>query len=89
MSSSISAKKRTRQNEKNRIANRAVKSKIKSGAAKLDAMLAEGADAEAVKAHTKSVVSTIDKACKKGVLHKNTAARKKSKAMKKAASKKA
>ena len=85
MASSVSAKKRMRQNDKNRTVNRAIKSKIKSGAAKLDKMLAEGADATTVKAQSVSVVSTIDKACKTGVIHKNTASRKKSKAMKKTA----
>ena len=82
MSSSVSARKRVRQNEKNRAVNRAVRSKIKSSMAKIDKMLGEGGDAKDLAAYSKTVVSGIDKACKKGVLHKNTAARKKSRMQK-------
>lgn len=40
----------------------------------------EGGDAAAIEAEHKALVSRIDKAVQKGALHKNTAARKKSRA---------
>ena len=73
-----SAKKRVLvsklQNEK----NRAVKSALKTQLKKFDAALEVGA-AEANEAF-KATVSAIDKAVAQGILHKNTAARKKSQA---------
>jgi small subunit ribosomal protein S20 len=45
----------------------------------------EGGDAEAIAAEHKALVSRIDKAVQKGALHKNTAARKKSRAARLAA----
>jgi len=45
----------------------------------------EGGDAEAIAAEHRALVSRIDKAVQKGALHKNTAARKKSKAARLAA----
>ena len=71
-----SAKKRVlvskMQNEKNRAAKSALKTQLK----KFDAALEVGA-AEANEAF-KATVSAIDKAVAQGILHKNTAARKKS-----------
>ena len=40
----------------------------------------EGGDASAIEAEHRALVSKIDKAVQKGALHKNTGARKKSKA---------
>ena len=68
-------------NKKENLHNKAVKSNLKTVVKKADAAIAAGSDnAEAVK----TAVSTIDKAVKKGVLHKHTAARKISKLMKRA-----
>ncbi len=77
-----SQKDRVIQTEKENLRNKAVKSNLKTVVKKADAAIVAGADnkAEAVKA----AVSTIDKAEKKGVLHKNTAARRVSKLMKRA-----
>lgn len=77
-----SQKDRVIQAKKENLHNKAVKSNLKTVVKKADAAVAAGADnkAEAVKV----AVSTIDKACKKGVLHKNTAARKVSRLMKSA-----
>ena len=76
-----SAKKRVlvskMQNEKNRAAKSALKTQLK----KFDAALEVGA-AEANEAF-KATVSAIDKAVAQGILHKNTAARKKSNITKK------
>ena len=61
------------QNEK----NRAAKSVLKTDLKKFDAALAEGNREQADSAY-KAAVKTIDESVKKGILHKNTAARKKS-----------
>ena len=75
-----SAMKRIRQDKKRRARNRRVKSQVR-GAVK-SVRGAENAD----EARTKLVMatSTIDKAVKKGIVHKRTAARKKSRLAKKA-----
>jgi small subunit ribosomal protein S20 len=76
-----SQKDRVIQSKKENLHNKAVKSNLKTVVKKADAAIAAGSDnAEAVK----TAVSTIDKAVKKGVLHKNAAARKISKLMKRA-----
>ncbi|MBQ8612542.1 MAG: 30S ribosomal protein S20 [Oscillospiraceae bacterium] len=76
-----SQKDRVIQSQKENLHNKAVKSNLKTVVKKADAAIAAGSDnTEAVK----TAVSTIDKAVKKGVLHKNTAARKISKLMKRA-----
>lgn len=77
-----SQKDRVRQAEKEALHNKAVKSNLKTVVKKADASIQAGSSdaAEAVKV----AVSSIDKAASKGVLHKNTAARKVSKLMKRA-----
>ena len=76
-----SQKDRVIQSQKENLHNKAVKSNLKTVVKKADAAIAAGSDnTEAVK----TAVSPIDKAVKKGVLHKNTAARKISKLMKRA-----
>lgn len=72
-----SAKKRVLIAEANRQRNVAVKSEIKT-AIKKALSLAEGKDSDALNAAISSVYKLCDKAVSKGVLHKNTAARKKS-----------
>jgi small subunit ribosomal protein S20 len=68
-----SAIKRTRQNERRRLRNRAVRSKIR-GVIKA-ARAAEGAARPPV---VLEAIRALDKAVSKGVIHRNTAARKKS-----------
>jgi small subunit ribosomal protein S20 len=68
-----SAMKRIRQSERRRLRNRAVRSKIR-GAVKA-ARAAEGAGRSAV---VLEAIRALDKAVSKGVIHRNTAARKKS-----------
>jgi small subunit ribosomal protein S20 len=65
--------KRIRQAERRRLRNRAMRSKIR-GAVKT-ARSAEGATRPAAILHA---IRTLDKAVSKGVVHRNTAARKKS-----------
>lgn len=72
-----SSEKRQKQNQKQRLRNRMVKSKVKTSIKKyLDAV--EEKDKEKAEANFKFFVGIMDNAVNKGVYHKNTAARKKS-----------
>jgi small subunit ribosomal protein S20 len=71
-----SALKRIRQNEKRRARNAAIRSSVRGAVKTARTALAEGsADAKAAVSRT---IQTLDKAVTKGVVHKNAAARKKS-----------
>ena len=72
-----SAKKRVLVAEANRQRNVAIKSSIKT-AIKKALSLAVESDKEALNSAISNVYKLCDKAVSKGVLHKNTAARKKS-----------
>ena len=72
-----SAKKRVLISEANRQRNVAFKSSIKT-AFKNVLALAEGEDKDAFNAALSKAYQLCDKAVSKGILHKNTAARKKS-----------
>ena len=72
-----SAKKRILTAEKNRVMNVAFKTSIKSAVKKV-IELAQGADKEALNSALSKAYQLCDKAVSKGILHKNTAARKKS-----------
>jgi small subunit ribosomal protein S20 len=77
MAYSLSAKKRIRQNLKNRSKNRATKSLLKTQVRKVIAA-ADGTDKAASDAEFKTAVQKLDRAAAKGIIHKNAAARKKS-----------
>ena len=70
-----SAQKRHRQSLKRRALNRSKKSTIKTFTKKAVAAVSAGADVTAAQSKAESL---IDKAAKTGTLHKNAAARKKS-----------
>ncbi len=72
-----SAKKRLRQNEKRRLANKAKKSEFKTWIKKVLGAVKEQ-DLEKAKQFFPIAVKKIDKAAKTNVIHKNNAARKKS-----------
>jgi small subunit ribosomal protein S20 len=72
-------KKRVGIAARQRLENLRFRSTIKTLAKRLEAAVADG-DAEAVAAEHKELVRTIDRAAARGALHKNTAARKKSRA---------
>ena len=72
-----SSKKRVLIAERNRQRNVAAKSEIKT-AIKKALVAAQAKDAEAVSSALSAVYKLCDKAVGKGILHKNTAARKKS-----------
>ena len=77
-----SAAKRQRQNEKRRVRNRSVKSRIHTEKRKfLEAI--ETKDNEVAEAHFAEVIKLIDSAANKGVYPRNTADRKKSRLHKK------
>jgi small subunit ribosomal protein S20 len=76
-----SQKKRILRTERERLENRRYTSAIKTHFRRL-AEQQDGGDAEAAEATHRELVSTIDKAVKRGALHKNTGARKKSRAAK-------
>ena len=73
-----SAKKRVLIAEANRQRNVAFKTSIKTAVKKALALATEG-DKDALNAAISNVYKLCDKAVSKGILHKNTAARKKSK----------
>ena len=75
MANHKSALKRARQNELSRLRNKAVKTRVKS-IVKDVRFSVEGSSNGDVKAKLISAQSLIDKASKKGVIHKRTAARK-------------
>ena len=75
-----SQKKRILRAERERVENRRYTSTIKTYFRRLEAAVADGGDrADAEPAHAE-LVKTIDKAVKRGALHRNTGARKKSRA---------
>ncbi|MGL4369182.1 MAG: 30S ribosomal protein S20 [Spirochaetota bacterium] len=79
-----SAEKRNRQNEKNRKKNVRVKSTIKTATKKVVVASQEKEkNTETIKGFFKNFTSTVDSACRKGVIHWKTAARKKSRMAKK------
>jgi len=78
-----SQKKRNRQNEKRRIRNKGVRSELKTRVKAAQTSIASGSDAAAD--DIRIAQKRLDKASTKGVIHKNAAARRTSRLMKKAA----
>jgi len=79
---SLSAKKRVRQNAKRNRINRARKSQIKTQIKRFEQALS-GGDAKAASEQYRLVVRELDKVAGSSTMHKNTAARKKSRLAKK------
>lgn len=77
MAHSLSAKKRVRQNIRRRARNRARKQKIKEQVKAYLAALNAG-DIVKAQAELRKVASRLDKVAAKGTIHKNAAARKRS-----------
>jgi small subunit ribosomal protein S20 len=69
--------KRNLQNEKRRLRNRAVRAELRTRQKAALASVGTEAEAEALRL----AIKRIDKAATKGVIHRNTAARKKSRLM--------
>jgi small subunit ribosomal protein S20 len=79
MANIASQKKRILRSERERTENRLLTSTVKTYFRRLEAAV-EADDASKIEAEHKVLVSKIDKAVQKGALHKNTGARKKSRA---------
>ena len=79
MPNNAAAQKRMRQEQKRRLHNRSVKSLVKTQITKAREAFASDADAEEA---VRVAVSELDRAAKKGVIHRNNAARRKSRLMK-------
>jgi len=77
MPNSRSAKKRVKQDTKRRTLNREQRSELRTQVKKLRAAVAAG-DAEASRQELRRTVKALDQAAAKGLIHKNTAARVKS-----------
>lgn len=72
-----SAEKRVRQNIKRELRNRRTKSMLKTSIRRFEESLQSG-DVEEAKVKLNAAVRQIDRAAARGVVHKNNAARKKS-----------
>ena len=77
MANSPQAKKRARQSEKRRNHNASLRSVVRTMIKKVDAAIGSGSAEEAKSAYD-SAVPVIDRMADKGILHKNKAARHKS-----------
>ena len=76
MANTSSALKRMRQNERRRLRNRTARSQVRTAVKSARTALAtSGADVRTV---VGDAIRALDKAVSKGVIHRNTAARKKS-----------
>ncbi len=79
MANIASQKKRILRSERERTENRLLTSSVKTHFRRLESAV-EAGDADTIAGEQRDLVSKIDKAIQKGALHKNTGARKKSKA---------
>ena len=79
MANIASQEKRIHRAERERLENRRYTSAIKTYFRRLEAAV-EASDAETVASEHRALVSRIDHAVKRGALHRNTGARKKSRA---------
>jgi len=75
-----SQKKRILRSERERLENRRYTSTVKTYFRRLESLVGSGGEEPALQSAHRELVSTIDKAVKRGALHKNTGARKKSRA---------
>lgn len=79
-----SAIKRNKQNEKRRLRNRIYRGRARSFVKKARKAIEEK-DLENARAAALQAISALDKAAEKGIVHKNNAARRKSRLMKRLA----
>ncbi|HUV94609.1 MAG TPA: 30S ribosomal protein S20 [Anaerolineae bacterium] len=80
MANTASAIKRVRQNARRRMRNRMVRSRTRTFVKKADATIATGDTALAERA-VRAAISELDRAAQKGGIHRNNAARRKSRLM--------
>jgi small subunit ribosomal protein S20 len=79
-----SAIKRNKQNEKRRVKNRIYRGQARTFVTKARTAMA-GGDQDASEEAVKTAIVALDKAAQKGIIHKNNAARRKSRLMKRLA----
>ena len=84
MAKTSSAKKRIRQNQKRRLRNRTFRGRARTSV-KNARLAMEAGNVEEAREATMVAVMALDKAAEKGILHKNNAARRKSRLMKRLA----
>ncbi|MBE0699775.1 MAG: 30S ribosomal protein S20, partial [Anaerolineaceae bacterium] len=77
--------KRNRQNEKKRVQNRIYRGRARTYVVKAREATITGSSAEEAKSAVALAVSELDHAVQKGIIHKNNAARRKSRLMKRLA----
>lgn len=82
MANHKSALKRIRQSEKRRIYNRTYRNRARTYVKKANATIETG-DVQAAIQATREAIKDLDMAARRGVIHKNNAARRKSRLMKK------
>ena len=82
MATHRSALKRIRSSEKKRQRNRIFRSSARTYVKKARKLITEQGKTEECKAAVRQAISALDKAAQKGVIHKNNAARRKSRLMK-------
>lgn len=80
MANTKSAKKRIRSNERKHQRNTVYRSRVKTMVKKAEQSIFSGKPDEAT---IREAISSLDKAAVKGIIHKNNAARRKSRLMKK------
>jgi small subunit ribosomal protein S20 len=83
MPNNAAAEKRMRQEQKRRAFNRSTKSIVKTEVTKArHAVITNSVSAELANDAVRAAISELDRAAKKGVIHRNNAARRKSRLMK-------
>ncbi len=80
-----SVAKNVKRSEINRLRNQSAKSTIKTVTKKANTAIAAGKPTAEVEPLVRAAVSTIDHVLKRGIIHPNAAARRKSRIMKRAA----
>ena len=80
MANTKSAEKRIRSNERKRLRNQMYRSRVKTMIRKAEELIFGGESSEDA---VREAISTLDRAAVKGIIHKNNAARRKSRLMKK------
>ena len=80
MANTKSAEKRIRSNERRRLRNQSYRSRVKTLIRKAEQRIFGGQPSDDA---VRDAISTLDKAAGKGIIHKNNAARRKSRLMKK------
>ncbi|MBK9712182.1 MAG: 30S ribosomal protein S20 [Kouleothrix sp.] len=82
MANTKSSEKRIRSNERKRVRNQMYRSRVKTMVRKAEEVIFSGQSSEEA---VRQAMSTLDKAAVKGIIHKNNAARRKSRLAKKLA----